>query len=94
MNTDRHRILIVDDDAGGRRLTRATLMRAGFEKFDEEAWMADHGGEARRSNRASLVSSEQDQAGRPRRELPHENALLSRWWVVERQVDWPKATGD
>ena len=31
MNTDRHRILIVDDDAGGRRLTRATLMRAGFE---------------------------------------------------------------
>jgi diguanylate cyclase (GGDEF)-like protein/PAS domain S-box-containing protein len=31
MNTDRHRVLIVDDDAGGRRLTRATLMRAGFE---------------------------------------------------------------
>jgi diguanylate cyclase (GGDEF)-like protein/PAS domain S-box-containing protein len=31
MNTDRHRILIVDDDAGGRRLTRATLLRAGFE---------------------------------------------------------------
>jgi PAS domain S-box-containing protein len=31
MNTERHRILIVDDDAGGRRLTRATLLRAGFE---------------------------------------------------------------
>ncbi len=31
MNTDRHRVLIVDDDAGGRRLTRATLVRAGFE---------------------------------------------------------------
>jgi diguanylate cyclase (GGDEF)-like protein/PAS domain S-box-containing protein len=31
MNTDRHRILIVDDDAGGRRLTRATLVRAGFD---------------------------------------------------------------
>ena len=31
MNTERHRILIVDDDVGGRRLTRATLMRAGFE---------------------------------------------------------------
>ncbi len=31
MNTDRHRILIVDDDAGGRRLTRATLLRAGFD---------------------------------------------------------------
>jgi PAS domain S-box-containing protein len=31
MNTDRHRILIVDDDTGGRRLTRATLMRAGFD---------------------------------------------------------------
>ena len=27
MNTDRHRILIVDDDAGGRRLTRAALVR-------------------------------------------------------------------
>ena len=31
MNADRHRILIVDDDAGGRRLTRAALQRAGFE---------------------------------------------------------------
>ncbi len=31
MITDRHRVLIVDDDAGGRRLTKATLMRAGFE---------------------------------------------------------------
>ena len=31
MNTDRHRILVVDDDAGGRRLTRATLTRAGFD---------------------------------------------------------------
>jgi diguanylate cyclase (GGDEF)-like protein/PAS domain S-box-containing protein len=31
MKTDRHRILIVDDDAAGRRLTRATLLRAGFE---------------------------------------------------------------
>jgi diguanylate cyclase (GGDEF)-like protein/PAS domain S-box-containing protein len=31
MNTERHRILIVDDDASGRRLTRATLTRAGFE---------------------------------------------------------------
>lgn len=38
------------------------LKRAGFEKFDEEAWMTDRGGEARRSNRASVVSSELDRA--------------------------------
>ena len=25
------RVLVVDDDAGGRRLTRATLKKAGFE---------------------------------------------------------------
>ena len=31
MNTETARILVVDDDAGGRRLTRATLAKAGFE---------------------------------------------------------------
>jgi diguanylate cyclase (GGDEF)-like protein len=30
MNTTQARILVVDDDAGGRRLTRATLTKAGF----------------------------------------------------------------
>jgi len=30
------RILVVDDDAGGRRLTRATLTRAGFEVVEAE----------------------------------------------------------
>jgi diguanylate cyclase (GGDEF)-like protein/PAS domain S-box-containing protein len=36
MITDRHRILIVDDDAAGRRLSRATLLRAGFEVIEAE----------------------------------------------------------
>ncbi len=31
-----NRILVVDDDAGGRRLTRATLVRAGFEVIEAE----------------------------------------------------------
>jgi diguanylate cyclase (GGDEF)-like protein len=31
-----HRILVVDDDNGARRLTRATLKRAGFEVFEAE----------------------------------------------------------
>jgi diguanylate cyclase (GGDEF)-like protein/PAS domain S-box-containing protein len=31
MNTDGYRILVVDDDAGGRRLVGATLLRAGFQ---------------------------------------------------------------
>ncbi len=31
-----NRILVVDDDAGGRRLTRATLVRAGFEVVEAE----------------------------------------------------------
>ena len=31
MSIARHRILVVDDDPGARRLTRATLTRAGFD---------------------------------------------------------------
>ena len=31
-----HRILVVDDDAGGRRQTRATLARAGFEVIEAQ----------------------------------------------------------
>ena len=33
---DKHRILVVDDDRGGRRLTRATLERAGFEVVEAQ----------------------------------------------------------
>ena len=32
----KHRILVVDDDRGGRRLTRATLERAGFEVVEAQ----------------------------------------------------------
>jgi diguanylate cyclase (GGDEF)-like protein len=36
MKSSTSRILVVDDDAGGRRLTRATLVRAGFEVVEAE----------------------------------------------------------
>jgi diguanylate cyclase (GGDEF)-like protein/PAS domain S-box-containing protein len=49
MKTDRHRILIVDDDASGRRLTRATLLRAGFEVIE-----ANDGAQALESMRELL----------------------------------------
>jgi len=32
------RILVVDDDPGGRRLTRATLTRAGFDNAERRRW--------------------------------------------------------
>lgn len=35
-NSKTNKILIVDDDAGGRRLTRATLARAGFDVVEAE----------------------------------------------------------
>ncbi len=34
--SEKHRILVVDDDRGGRRLTRATLERAGFEVLEAQ----------------------------------------------------------
>jgi diguanylate cyclase (GGDEF)-like protein len=36
MTRNTNRILVVDDDAGGRRLTRATLLRAGFEVIEAD----------------------------------------------------------
>jgi diguanylate cyclase (GGDEF)-like protein/PAS domain S-box-containing protein len=48
MNTP-GRILVVDDDAGGRRLTRATLTRAGFKVTE-----ASDGGRALEAMRAEL----------------------------------------
>jgi diguanylate cyclase (GGDEF)-like protein len=36
MTRSTNRILVVDDDAGGRRLTRATLVRAGFDVVEAE----------------------------------------------------------
>ena len=36
MSTARHRILVVDDDPGARRLTRATLTRAGFDVVEAQ----------------------------------------------------------
>ena len=53
MSTARHRILVVDDDPGARRLTRATLTRAGFDVI--EAQDGQQALEARHTHAPDLV---------------------------------------